>query len=723
MAYSPIEDKYLSVLTSQQFPDMPAEPVATEPSVDGVQLAEVGATKMADYGYSGQRQATMTDYDPTVRERMADFLQAGFEKFGMDRYKARQNAQTLMGGGSSNLPMNIGIADIVPFLGTALQTQEAARMGGEAVTSAQQGNIGTAAMQAGGAAVGMIPGVAGTVKAGKALAPKAGEMVLDSMSKLGTPVKMGVVPESPPMAAKPAAPVNDLGFYSAVEQAALNVQRKSGSGQAFLNDITKGENVKADEIKWIGLDEFLKGKKSVTKQEVQEYIAANKVDVQEVQLGAGTVKSFEQWASDQGLSADAIRDFGPTLRNSYEAFKNNASQKVAAAKFGQYTLPGGENYREILLTLPEKEPRNLNDIAQQMYGKRFSELGDEEANSVTRAEREEIKASNFKSSHWNEKNVLAHIRVNDRVDADGKKMLLVEEVQSDWHQAGRDKGYKNEAELEAKFAPLAQEHRAIVERRADIVAKPGMEEEYKSLAKREQQLIDEMNKLHDTKQYGVPDAPMKDTWYQLALKRVLKYAADNGYERVGLTTGSRQAERFDLSKQVDEIAVPMVNAADGTRSVRIDPTEGTSIKLMVDKDGMVTGYGAGSTQFSGKKLNEVIGKEMADKVMKAEADAKFSGLDLKVGGEGMKKYYDEIYPTYLQKYGKKWGAKVGETTIETGRSSDAAGIPSMYKDKEPVRFVDITPEMRKSVGKGQPLFSATAAGAGAAATMQDKENK
>jgi hypothetical protein len=197
MAYSPIEDKYRSVLTSQQFPDMPAEPVAAESSVDGVQLAEVGATKMGDYGYSGQRQPTMTDYDPTVRERMADFLQAGFEKFGMDRYKARQNAQTLMGGGSSNLPLNMGLADIVPFLGTALQTQEAARMGGEAVTSAQQGNIGTAAMQAGGAAVGMIPGVAGTVKAGKALAPKAGEMVLDTMTKLGTPTQMNIVPTGP----------------------------------------------------------------------------------------------------------------------------------------------------------------------------------------------------------------------------------------------------------------------------------------------------------------------------------------------------------------------------------------------------------------------------------------------------------------------------------------------------------------------------------------------
>jgi hypothetical protein len=36
------------------------------------------------------------------------------------------------------------------------------------------------------------------------------------------------------------------------------------------------------------------------------------------------------------------------------------------------------------------------------------------------------------------------MRVNDRVDADGKKVLFVEEVQSDWHQAGRKKGYKGD---------------------------------------------------------------------------------------------------------------------------------------------------------------------------------------------------------------------------------------------------------------------------------------
>ena len=193
MAYSPVEDKFLSALTAVQFPEAPVEEPLPAPA-EPVQLAEVGATKMADYGYSGQRQATMTDYDPTVRERMAEFLQAGFEKFGMDRYKARQQAQTLIGGPSSNLPLNIGFADVVPFLGTGLQTEEAARMGADAVTSAQQGMYGTAALQAGGAVLGMVPGVAGTVKAAKPLAPKAAEMVVDTMTKLGTPIMLPAVP-------------------------------------------------------------------------------------------------------------------------------------------------------------------------------------------------------------------------------------------------------------------------------------------------------------------------------------------------------------------------------------------------------------------------------------------------------------------------------------------------------------------------------------------------
>ena len=46
------------------------------------------------------------------------------------------------------------------------------------------------------------------------------------------------------------------------------------------------------------------------------------------------------------------------------------------------------------------------------------------------------------------------------------------------------------------------------------------------------------------------------------------------------------------------------------------------------------------------------------------------GVDLKVGGEGMKGFYDKIIPDAANKLGKQWGAKVGETQIKmppTGR--------------------------------------------------------
>ena len=138
MAYSPTEEAFLSRLTAVQFPDQPVEP-ETAPSVDGMQLAAGPSQTVSDAGagrgsYAGfdprldvankGAQPEMRAYDPTTRERIASFLQAGFEGLGMDRYKARKNAQTLIGGPSSNLPLDMGIADIVPFLGTGLQTEE-----------------------------------------------------------------------------------------------------------------------------------------------------------------------------------------------------------------------------------------------------------------------------------------------------------------------------------------------------------------------------------------------------------------------------------------------------------------------------------------------------------------------------------------------------------------------------------------------------------------------
>ena len=165
MAYSPIENKYLSALTAMQFPDEPVEVAMPEQTAPGTQPGDV----LLAAGPGAQPQAEMKPFDPTIRQRLSDFLQAGFEGMGVDRYKARQNAQSIIGGPSSNLPLSMGLADVVPFLGTAMQTEEAGIMGGEAIESAKRGDYGTAALQTGAAVLGMVPGAVGTAKAIKGM--------------------------------------------------------------------------------------------------------------------------------------------------------------------------------------------------------------------------------------------------------------------------------------------------------------------------------------------------------------------------------------------------------------------------------------------------------------------------------------------------------------------------------------------------------------------------
>ena len=204
MAYSPIEDKYLSALTAMQFPDEPPMPEPTAPEQAApagqqpgdVLVAEAGSRNLPEQAYSGRYPDSMKAIEPTIKQNLADYLQSSFEKLGMDRYKARKNAQTLIGGPSSNLPLDLGLADFAPFLGTTMQLEESGIMAGEAVESAKRGDLGTAALQAGGAAAGLIPGAASTIKTGKTLVPKAGEMAIKSMEMLGTPVQLNIVEPS-----------------------------------------------------------------------------------------------------------------------------------------------------------------------------------------------------------------------------------------------------------------------------------------------------------------------------------------------------------------------------------------------------------------------------------------------------------------------------------------------------------------------------------------------
>jgi hypothetical protein len=263
---------------------------------------------------------------------------------------------------------------------------------------------------------------------------------------------------------------------------------------------------------------------------------------------------------------------------------------------------------------------------------------------------------------------------------------------------------------------------------------------------------------------GVPDAPFKDTWYQLSLKRILKYAADNGYERVGLTTGKQQIDRFsnELRQNVDEITfqtglkLTPSEAAElqalrqqqtpmtGSQRARYESLSSNEGEYVGQNETKINGFNGSRRTFTGtvkngkfldgpavdKTVEEVLGKSMAKRIAEQQTGT-LKGDDISIGGEGMKKYYDEIYPGFLNKLGKKYGSQVEETYINAnalthtkdqlakelyGNNETYINLPSEQKRKvdvmfmdmareEKVRYLNITPEMRKAVKEGLPLAS------------------
>ena len=93
-----------------------------------------------------------------------------------------------------------------------------------------------------------------------------GRSVLPSLLKEPKTAMFAVNPADQMAQAATKAEVSPLGFYSAVEQQALKIPRKQGTGDSFLNDLMKGQDVKKYEIEAMGLENYLRGKPNVTRQ-------------------------------------------------------------------------------------------------------------------------------------------------------------------------------------------------------------------------------------------------------------------------------------------------------------------------------------------------------------------------------------------------------------------------------------------------------------------------
>ena len=234
-------------------------------------------------------------------------------------------------------------------------------------------------------------------------------------------------------------------FKSTAKEGLSKLPNNPMTPEAWVKQITeKGGKGTSQELEWIGLNDYLNEwkkenkAKSVPKEVVEQYINDNQIEIVEVSKGSSSPEMKE--LKSKLYSARNNRDY-----EFYEDKINKLKQKEGT-KWSKYTLEGGENYREVLLILLPPKPMTLEEYIKDARSIGFKD--DEKALEKRYNEYLEDIGDDFSSSenfyakqHFDEANILAHLRLNERTLPNGERVMFIEEVQSDWAQEGKKKGF------------------------------------------------------------------------------------------------------------------------------------------------------------------------------------------------------------------------------------------------------------------------------------------
>ena len=234
----------------------------------------------------------------------------------------------------------------------------------------------------------------------------------------------------------------------------------------------------------------------------------------------------------------------------------------------------------------------------------------------------------------------------------GKRLLHVEELQSDWGQAGREHGFNTGEATKAyqdHIADLRNRFRqklswmgddaAIDKRMSDTLVSEmayalGEGDKHKELGKA---AADERGKPP----VG-PYVTNTQHWTDLALKNVLREAALGNYDGIIFSPGQAQADRYGLEKHVGKLqllrapgstSLGVLNAwtPDGKKAASEEVTDEDHLHRLVGRD-------------VGQRLLSQPETAAPPWFSRGSTHRTLEGEDLKMGGQGMKGYYDNIVP-------------------------------------------------------------------------------
>jgi len=253
---------------------------------------------------------------------------------------------------------------------------------------------------------------------------------------------------------------------------------------------------------------------------------------------------------------------------------------------------------------------------------------------------------------------------------------------------------------------------------------------------------------------GVPDAPFKKNWHELAMKRLLNYAADKGYDSIAITPGAEHfkrygSERIDWKKGDDGWIVGAKEQFGGRHGGQDIEDLARDRGILLEKQGDTVKSKEDLHRIVNTVLNRENNPEQVNKLTnriwdRMQTEAEGTSLPRK---EGMEGFYDKMLTDYLNSYGKDYGSQMGTMLIpgDRGATVERLGVAGRnLSEMTPQEVIDfnkmvdeagamklhnfpITPEMRESIKqKGLPLYQQVGiptAGAGAASQMLEPEEE
>jgi hypothetical protein len=511
-------------------------------------------------------------------------------------------------------------------------------------------------------------------------------------------------------------------FYSGLDKAAGLLRRKVGTGSEFLKELMSIPGVKQAEIAERGLGELLNAPKMTHEQFMaalgakpapaihekvlgekpkppsKEILRRNANDLIRVRAREYASEGTDSSAEYRTMAAEEMQRLRRNhMDQALRLAEERATENPSSTYHEQYTLPGGDNYREMLIKMPRKSwaqrPKEERVIFDDEHeASRYA--GDSGQAGFLEGQPEVFPGV---PAHFNrEPNILASLRLKDRTGPNGEKLLHLEELQSDWHQQGREKGYNQKIDKlpEGYTVKKSERHNSynVTDPGGDLFAS-GMSPET-AMA----------NAIDNLRRSGVPDAPFKKNWEEMALKRLIHHAAENGYHGIVITPGAEQADRYSLAKHIS-----------GVDYIRNELKPQRNEMIAYDPRGNVIFNEFGVTP---EKLEQHIGKEAAQKLLSQEAQPNDNGLpthslrgeQLVVGGEGMKAFYDKKVPNILNGIGKKYGVKteLGGISLQTKPEkikTTSEGRTTLPAETANLHHFPITEEMRQDVKQnGIPLY-------------------